>query len=155
VAGAAAYVVTVNDLSAATNGVFAARVTDTYWAPPADLVSGRTYTWQVRAVNADGRGAWSPLAKFAVGRGVAIGPGGDTVGLRPTFTWAGVTGAAKYQVRVVDLATGQIVSLATTTDQAWTPMADLAKGHTYRWWVRAMNTSGLGVWCLAKDFKVV
>ena len=155
VAGATAYVVTVTDVSAGKAGVFTARVPGTFWAPPADLTSGRTYSWQVRALNADGRGAWSPLAKFAVGRAIAIGPGGATTGLRPTFTWAGVAGAPKYQVKVLDLTTGQTVALPTVTDQAWTPGADLTAGHTYRWWVRAMNSGGFGMWSAAKDFTVV
>jgi hypothetical protein len=156
VAGTTTYVVTVNDVSAGKAGIFAARLTNTTWVAPADLVSGRIYSWQVRALNADGRGWWSPLATFAVGRAIPIGPGGDTLGRRPTFTWAGITGAAQYQVRVNDLTTGQVsVFLPTVTDQSWTPGTDLTPGHTYRWWVRALSNGGYGAWSLPKDFKVI
>jgi hypothetical protein len=156
VAGTTAYAVTVNDVSAGKAGIFTAQVTGTTWAPPSDLVSGRIYSWQVRALNADGRGWWSPLATFTVGRAIPIGPGGDTAGPRPTFTWAGVTGAPQYQVRVNDLTTGQVSEfLPTVTDQSWTPGTDLKAGHTYRWWVRAVSNGGYGAWSVPKDFKVM
>ena len=46
----------VNDVTANVPGQYVQRVWGTAWAPPADLVSGRTYTWQVRALNASGVG---------------------------------------------------------------------------------------------------
>lgn len=159
--GATAYQVRVNDLSAGKAGIYSAQVTDPIWAPPASLVSGRTYSWQVRAVNAAGVGAWTPLSKFAVGKAVAIGPGGPVSGLRPTFTWAGLAGATTYQVRVDDLTAGRtnLFLPVVSMDQAWTPGTDLTSGHTYRWWVRSVVPGAAGTWYGAwsapKDFQVL
>jgi hypothetical protein len=159
--GATGYQVRVNDTSAGQWGIFTGQTSDPIWSPPTSLISGRTYTWQVRAMNAAGLGGWSPVARFTLARAVAIGPGGTVGGLRPTFTWAGLAGSTTYQVRVDNLTTGQTnVFLPTVSmDQAWTPGTDLTRGHTYRWWVRAMtpgpNGSWYGAWSLPKDFQVV
>lgn len=146
--GAAGYEVRVNDMSAGLLGVHAARVTSPVWVPPSDLISGRTYSWQVRALNTEGLGRWTPLAAFAVGRAITIGPGGTVSGLRPTFTWAGLAGSTVYQVRVDDLTTGQtnVFLPLVSRDQAWTPGTDLQRGHTYRWWVRSVVPGPAGVW---------
>jgi hypothetical protein len=160
IGGATAYVVTVNDVSANKAAVYTGRVTDPVWTPPADLVSGRTYSWQVGAMNALGKCFLSPPATFAVGRAVTIGPGGPTATTQPTFTWAGLAGASAYQVRVDDLTTGQagVFLPIVTGQQAWTPSTPLAHGHTYRWWVRAVTSGGPGIWygflSNSKDFVV-
>lgn len=161
VGGATAYAIRVSDVSAGTGTLDTAQVTDPVWVPPANLVSGRTYSWQVRALNAGGRGAWTPPASFTVGRAVAIGPGGSVSGLRPTFTWAGLAGSTLYQVRVDDLTTGQTDEFRplVAVDQAWTPGLDLVHGHTYRWWVRVavpdVHGAWNGAWSMAKVFRIV
>jgi hypothetical protein len=161
VGGAIAYVVRVDDVSAGQQGIFSGRVSVPIWAPPANLISGRTYSWQVRALNAAGLGEWAAPATFAVGKAVPIGPGGSVSGLRPTFTWAGLPGAANYQLRVDDLTTGQtnVFLPLVSMDQAWTPAMELRGGHMYRWWVRAVipGASGAwqGAWSVAKDFRIV
>jgi hypothetical protein len=161
VGGATAYVIRVNDISAGLTSLYTARTTGPIWAPPANLVSGRTYSWQVRAVNGDGLGAWTPPASFEVGKAVPIGPGGAEASLRPTFTWAGLAGATTYQVRVDDLTTGRAKLFVplVSVDQAWTPPATLASGHAYRWWVRAVipgpQGAWYGEWSASKDFQVV
>jgi hypothetical protein len=161
IGGATGYQVRVNDVSANRPAVYTAQAAGPVWTPPGNLVSGRTYSWQVRALNAAGLGAWTPLATFAVGRAVPIGPGGPTAGPRPTFTWAGLAGSTTYQVRVDDLTAGKANVFLTlvSMDQAWTPGADLASGHTYRWSVRVVVPGGPGVWygswSATKDFQVL
>jgi hypothetical protein len=156
-----AYVIRVNDGSAGVTGLYTARVTDPIWAPPANLVSGRNYSWQVRAVNGDGLGAWTLPVSFAVGKAVPIGPGGPEAGLRPTFTWAGLAGAAAYQVRVDDLTSGQakLYVPLVSVDQAWTPPVNLTSGHAYCWCVRAVvpgpKGAWYGAWSPSKDFQVM
>jgi len=160
VPGATAYAIRGNDVSAGVTGLYTAQVTDPVWSPPANLVSGRIYSWQVRALNAGGLGGWTPLASFAVGKAVPIGPGGPVSGRRPTFTWAGLAGSTAYQVRVDDLTTGQakLFLPLVSVDQAWTPPADLASGHTYRWWVRVVipgpQGAWSGAWSASKDFRI-
>lgn len=161
VPGAIGYAVRVNDVSTGVNGLYTAQVSDTVWVPPTDLVSGRTYSWQVRELNAHGLGAWTPLESFNVGKAVPIGPGGPESGLRPTFTWAGLAGSTTYQVRVDDLTTGQTKRFLplVSVNQAWTPPADLVRGHSYRWWVRVVvpgpRGAWYGAWNASKDFRIV
>lgn len=161
VAGATKYVVVVNDVSAGLAGVLRGTVTGSSWTPPTDLVSGRTYSWQVRTVNADGLGWWSKYSTFTVGRAVAIGPGGPLTGTRPTFTWAGLNGSSRYQVRVDDLTTGQtdVLRAQVVSSQSWTPGTSLLSGHSYRWSVRSIVSGGPGIWygwwSTPKDFRLL
>ena len=156
VTGAAHYQVQVDDVSAGRVNIFpGATTTATSWEVPADLVSGRTYTWQVRAVNAQGLGAWSPAATVAISRPTLTGPVGTAGSLRPTFTWTGVGGAGSYEVRVDNATTGRVrLFTATVGSLSWVPPTDLTAGHTYRWYVRALNADGLGVWSPAGTFRV-
>jgi hypothetical protein len=160
VGGTSIYSIRVNDVSAGVASLYTAQVVDPIWSPPANLVSGRIYSWQVQALNASGVGVWSPLGSFAVGKAVPIGPGGPVSGLRPTFTWAGLAGSTTYQVRVDDLTTGQaklFLSLVPV-DQAWTPPVDLVSGHAYRWWVRVVvpgaQSAWYGGWSVSKEFRI-
>lgn len=161
VPGAIGYAIRVDDVSTGVSGLYAAQVSQPVWVPPADLVSGRTYCWQVQALNADGSGAWTPLTSFAVGKAVPIGPGGSESELKPTFTWAGLAGSTTYQVRVDDLTTGQAKRFfpLVSVNQAWTPPTDLARGHSYRWWVRVVvpgpQGTWYGAWSASKDFRIV
>jgi hypothetical protein len=67
-----------------------------------------------------------------------------------------VGGASSYQVRVDDLTTGRTsLFLVTTASLSWVPPTDLTSGHTYHWYVRALNASGLGLWSPAGTFRVV
>ena len=154
--GATGYEIVVNDRSMNVANRFKVQVTGTEWEPPADLVSGRMYTWQVRALNAQGLGRWSTLAAVTIARPTPTGPVGDWGIHRPTFTWTGIGWAPSYQIRVDDLTTGRTnLYLTTVSGLDWTPPTDLITGHTYRWYVRALNSSGLGVWSPATVFRIV
>jgi uncharacterized protein YkwD len=155
---ASSYEIRVNDYSANVASIYLTRVTATNWAPPADLASGRTYTWQVRAVNSLGQGMWSVLRSFAVGRPTPNGPTGTVSEDRPTFSWSAIAGSTQYQVRIDDVTAGMTqttIQLAKTTDTSWSPPIDLKNGHTYRWWVRSMNSLGQGFWSVSRDFTEV
>lgn len=155
VAGAR-YEVRVNDLSGGATNVFPNAVaTGTIWQPPADLVSGRAYQWQVRAVNSLGQGGWGPLATFAVSRVSITGLPGVVSDRTPTVNWTTLAGAAGYQVWVDDL-TGGVGGVYNfkQTGTTWTPPRDFAAGHQYRIWVRALNADGRGYWTF-QDIRVV
>jgi hypothetical protein len=155
IAGATAYEVRVRDVSANRSNIFpGVRVNGTSWTPPADLISGRSYSFVVRAVNAANLGAWSTAAAFRVDRPTPGGPTGDVNSLRPAFGWSAITGAASYQVVVTDLTTGRRVYLESVSGTNWTPTNDLVTGHRYRWWVRALNAGGFGAWSVATNFRV-
>jgi len=156
IAGATAYEVRVRDVSANRFNIFpGVRVTSTSWTPPADLVSGRKYSFTVRAVNAANLGTWSTAAAFTIARPSPSGPVGDVNNVRPTFNWSAVGGTTSYQVRVLDVTTGRRVYLESVNGTNWTPNSDLVVGHRYRWWVRAVNAAGLGAWSVLTDFRVV
>lgn len=156
VTGAAGYRVQINDVSGARANLFPnTTVAGTSWAPPADLVSGRTYRVYVKALNAAGVAYWSAPVTFAVSRPTPTGPIGDVSGPRPSFAWSAIAGVATYQVQVNDLTTGKAkVFVVSTANTSWMPPSDLVTGHRYRWFVRALNSAGIGAWASA-DFRVV
>ena len=156
VAGATAYEIRVNDVTGAKANIFpSTRVTATNWTPPADLISGRGYTWQVRAVNSLGLGGWSTLRGFSILRPTLSAPTGNVTDRTPTFSWSTITGATSYEIQITDMTTGKRVARQVVHDLNWTPTSDLIAGHRYRWVVRAMNSGGFGAWSLAKDFQIV
>jgi hypothetical protein len=155
VAGATRYEVRVNDVTGKLLNLFpSVRVTGTSWTPPADLVSGRVYSWIVRAVNSTGAGAWSPLTQFATGKPTLSGPSGTVSDRTPTFTWTAIAGATTYWTRLDDLTAGTstTVRMSATT---WTPSSGLIAGHQYRFWVAAMNSSNLGTASLPLNLTIV
>ena len=157
VANATQYQVWVTDATAMKSNIFPGSLTTgTAWSPPADLVSGRSYRWVVRAMNATGAGDWSAVGTFTVGKPTLTSPANGVPDLRPTLSWTAVTNATRYQVCVSDLTTNRLNVLPNsyTTDTTWVPTADLVSGRTYRWWVRALNSAGVGVWSVAGNFSI-
>jgi hypothetical protein len=142
----AAYDVRLDDVTGKKNNLFPrTRVDGPTWTPPADLVSGRTYRWMVRAVNDNGVGTWTAAATFSVARPTVNFPA-DVATLRPTITWSAVTGAASYRI-IVNYVTGaknNLFPTARVTGTSWTPPADLVSGRTYQVTVRAMNAADVG-----------
>lgn len=156
VPGAKAYDVRVNDLTAGRIDIFAGqRTTGTNWAPPADLVSGRSYAVRVRAVNSLNMGLWGPGESFSIARPTLNGPAGSINSLQPSFGWSAIEGASRYIIAVDDLTTGRTsLYYQSTTSTSWQPPGDLVNGHSYRWHVSAYNAASLGRWSLASEFRV-
>jgi hypothetical protein len=157
VPGATAYVVRVDDLTTGRINLFAGqRTTDTTWAPPRDLVSGRSYSVRVRAVNSLNQGAWGAASRFSLATPTLTGPLGDVTGLRPSFSWTAIDGAADYLIAVDDLTMRRTnVYRQSTTGTSWDLPADLLAGHNYRWRVMARNSVGAGQWAPAEMFRII
>jgi surface antigen len=150
-----AYEVQLNDVSANRRGIFSQiLVADTWWALPSDLISGRTYSWRVRAINSAGSGPWSMVSRFSISRPAPSGPTGDISNLSPTFSWSTVTGATIYRVKLDDLTTRKSSSYLVT-DPTWTPPADLIVGHRYRFAVEALNSLNEGKLGLPLILRIV
>ena len=133
-------------------------VATTTWAPAGPLTLGDSYTWWVRAIdNVNSPGPWSSSQSFTVFVLVAptlIGPSGSTSSM-PTFGWSAVTGASQYDIWVQDLHSGVVLQDATVTGTTWAPDTPLVQGDHYRWWVRAINSSGVGgAWSASLDLVV-
>jgi hypothetical protein len=150
-------VVRVDDLTTGRINLFAGqRTTDTTWAPPRDLVSGRSYSVRVRAVNSLNQGAWGAASRFSLATPTLTGPLGDVTGLRPSFSWTAIDGAADYLIAVDDLTMRRTnVYRQSTTGTSWDLPADLLAGHNYRWRVMARNSVGAGQWAPAEMFRII
>ena len=152
----ARYEVHIDDLTGKkTNLIPNLVVTGTSWELTIDLISGRTYGEQVRAINAAGAGGWGPLRGFVIGRPTLTGPATGVMSLQPTLSWNAFEGASGYEVLLHDI-TGKRPNLfrATVTGLSWAPPADLVSGGTYVWQLRALNNVGQGYWAAAGKFAV-
>jgi hypothetical protein len=150
--GVTQYEIYVSDLT--TGQVQDKTVAGTTWTPGTALVSGHSYRWWVRALGSGGSaGAWSSSADFAVGLPSLIGPSSTVSSVLPAFTWNGLTGVNQYELYLSDLATGNVQDVSTN-GPTWTSSTPLISGHSYRWWVRALGSSGAGVWSKSLDFAV-
>jgi len=124
-----------------------------------NLVSNRTYYWNVRAVNAYGvtlsnGGTWrftttsqslpGSFAKIAPANGVTNRP------LNTALSWNVSAGAARYEYCLATSATSCTNWKSVGTARAVVP-GGLVRNRTYFWQVRAVNTAGEtvsvgGVW---------
>ena len=83
------------------------------------------------------------------------GPGATTPKLRPTFTWAAVSGATEYEITVNRERSNTIVlDRVVVTGTSYTPTIDLGLGK-FNVGVRAKNATGTSAWSLRQDFSVV
>jgi hypothetical protein len=86
-----------------------------------------------------------------------LAPNGSTSDLTPTFTWAPVAGATHFTIWVNDLTMGQDKAFfdPRVSDTSWKPAGPLVPGHSYRWWVQALDDSGsASAWSAAQDFSI-
>jgi hypothetical protein len=150
--GASRYEIYVSDLTSGQiqdQMVTAASLTQT-----TPLISGHSYRWWTRALFSGGSvRAWSSPTDFTVALPGPTAPGNTVSTVVPAFTWSGVTGVAQYEIYISDLTESQVQDL-TVSGIGWTPATPLVSGHSYRWWVRAVGSSGPGVWSSALDFTV-
>jgi hypothetical protein len=88
-------------------------------------------------------------------------PSGTITTGNPTFTWTRPAGATKYALYVYTNATPSVMKLATSTFTAtcgastcsYTPTLNLTVG-SYKWQVRAGNTSGWSAYSIWKTFAL-
>jgi hypothetical protein len=92
---------------------------------------------------------------LALGASTPQAPTGTVTSSTPTFQWTAVPQATSYEVWVNDLTTNQSKVLDTTglTGTSWTPSTPLTVGHSYRWWVQAVNANA-HQWSASQDFTV-
>jgi len=106
-----------------------------------------TFTWWVRAYDADGSvGDWSLPATFTIGRPAITSPAPATLDTTPTITWTNL-GAPRYELWVnrVGGANKFIYQSALTTN-SFTPTTPLPNG-SYVVWVRTIAADGeAGLW---------
>ncbi|MCA9058287.1 MAG: hypothetical protein KDA85_07295, partial [Planctomycetaceae bacterium] len=140
--------------------------TQNYYDPTSTLPQGRYVAW-VRAINANGEaGAWSPGYSFDVDLEVPTtptitGPVGTNGSLTipnadPIFTWTAADRAARYDLWVNNVTTGQVQiirnqNITSTSFQS----ADFLPQGTYRVWVRAINAADeVGAWSKGYTFTI-
>jgi len=112
------------------------------------LINGRTYTFQIRAFNAQGAGAWSapvpatPRTTAAAPVLAAAVPGDRSLQLSWSTPYDGGGAITSYDVSTVD---GTIIKSVPATD-ATTSLGSLLNGTEYQVRVRAVNAAGAGAW---------
>lgn len=126
-----------------------ATITGTSWTPSSDLAIGRYRAW-VRGFAADGlTAAWSrEISMIAdvlvVPAPTLISPLHATFDRTPTFTWASVSGATQYVLRVRNANDGTVVVHAAVMAPVtnFTPVTELSSNVYYNWEVRAIGAGG-------------
>ena len=162
IAGAVRYELSVYSQTTSThNVVHEANLTGTSFTPSVAMSSGRYQYW-MRTQSADGLwGAWSAATSFSIGIPevpVLIGPSGNTSDTTPTFNWNAATGAARYELWVYDFTmnTHQVIHETNITGTSHTSATALILGHTYWFWVRAINSDDLvGEWSNYFEFTIL
>jgi hypothetical protein len=135
----------------------------------ADLDLGTTYYWRVKADEANGSSAtpdaidspWSEVRSFTVESGGTVSPGilspengGYVAQTSPSFSWAPVSGATRYEFQL-SADTSFAAPLASTQHAAAgaSPDVTLEVGNTYYWRIRAIEPSE-GEWSTIANFTV-
>lgn len=163
VSGAARYDLWVNDLTTGQSGVIRqTNVTETSFTPTTPLTPGHAYIWTVRAINDQGAATeFASHKTFEVSAVISaptpIAPPSTTTDTTPTFVWSSVSGAARYDLWVNDLTTGQsgIIRRTDLTSTAYTNVVPLTRGHSYIWTVRAISSAGaVSNWAAHRTFTI-
>jgi hypothetical protein len=164
VAGADHYDVWVNDLTSGTSGALRNQdVSGTSWTPSSPLNPGDSYRWWVRAVDSTSTvtGSWSSPLSFSIAPlavPVLSNPAGTITAALPAFTWNTVAGADHYDIWINDVTSGKSAVLRNqdVPGTSWTPAATLTPGDNFRWWVRAVDSSGsaASAWSSPLNFTV-
>ncbi len=150
----------VGNYSLYRNGsVYVAGIAGTSYLNSANLIGGATYTYFVRASNADGTTdsntvsvtmpdapiTQPPPVPSPSAPGDANGPGSTLTSLTPTLSWAAASTATGYGVYVSDLSTGSLVYIDDNVANVLLlalPAGTLQWGRPYRWNLRARNANG-------------
>jgi len=129
-------------------------------APGIAYNPGTTYYWKIK-VRFPVSSGWSEVRSFTVESAPAVVPaisspvnGGTVTNTMPSFSWAPVGGATKYQYQLTDdasfAATLVDTSLITTAYQS---TIELTVGKTYFWRVKAIEPVE-GDWSAVANFEV-
>ena len=129
----------------------------TSYTPPADLVSGVNYAWQVFALFSGG--VKSPVSStFTVFIPSTDGAAPQTAFFQThsvTLSWARVSSATAYEVQVSTSPTFTTLAYpAATTTSLSHPTPALDNG-LYYWRVRALSGATAGAWSAVQSFVVV
>ncbi|MFO0976766.1 MAG: carboxypeptidase regulatory-like domain-containing protein [Planctomycetaceae bacterium] len=155
VPGATAYDFWLSNLTTRQSPLVRTTVTGTSFTPPANLGIGQFRVW-VRSLDAAGNAsAWSTPGTFRVNTRVTLQAMERYQPTpRPTIAWNQMPGAARYDLWINNMTTGQVQVVRRTdlTATSWTADTDLPIGR-YRVWVRALDAAGVGAeWSAALDF---
>lgn len=169
VPGADHYDIWVNDLTTGQMAVIRDQsVSTNSYTPQTPLQNGHSYIWTVRAAASPTAvpGDWATHAVFSLNVSSGLGtqrpklitPIDGTLSLRPTFVWTSVLNAARYDLWVNDLTTGQnaIVRKTDVIGTAHQPLVDLPAGHEFIWTVRAIGVDNMsGEWAAHQTFATI
>ncbi|MEO2018765.1 MAG: proprotein convertase P-domain-containing protein [Fuerstiella sp.] len=133
-------------------------VTGTTRVPNTDLADGNYVVWVQAISEDDTRSAWSTGVEFTIGgRPEILTPTeSGTTSSTPTFLWAGITGAEKYEIWInrIDVPQTQVVHDTNVTVASFTVQTPLVAGE-YRVWVRAISEMGeKSFWSKPVNFTV-
>jgi len=114
-----------------------------------------TFTWWVRAYDADGNvGDWSQPATFTIARPAITSPAPVTLITRPTITWTNL-GAPRYELWVNQVGgPSKFIYQSALTTNSFTPTTPLPNG-SYDVWVRTIAADGeAGLWSVRYRFTM-
>ena len=155
IAGATSYIIQINNESTNVAHFHDATTTVASYTPTVDLAIGKFKMW-VRPVFAAGPGNWSAPQLFnnltpATWQSMPR----TQLTSRPTLSWNALPGAAKYDLWVNNLSTGEQVFRQDVTGTSFTPATDLPMGF-YRAWIRGIDAKGnFANWSVLQEALVV
>ena len=124
------------------------------------LLSGTTYYWRVRALNAIDTSAWSYVWRFTTAYQLTtaptlVSPANGSTEIAPSgveLVWDGIDNVTGYRYQVAtDNAFASIVRSGTTAGTSVS--CNLMYGTTYYWRVQGYNASGNSVWSAVWNFS--
>lgn len=148
----AQYTLAVSDTASFTNPVILLPLSDTVYAPDADLPIG-PIRWRVR-LNTGTR--WSQPDNFVIQSDsvpfLVRFNGGLVNNVRPTFSWYSVSQTTAYRIEMANnpLFTNTLVTLVS--DTTFIPLADLAPGL---WFWRVSSSRNYSLFCVPDSFQIV
>ena len=117
------------------------------------------YYWRVQAQNTfDKYGDWSAVRYFRTALPAPISLSTDgTQNLRPMFAWDmpvyPLPAATSFTVQISKFSSfSPILLTGTATGKSYTPVADLPRGTTFYWQVRANGANGPSAWTLGSSY---
>lgn len=147
VSGASRYILWVNDVTRNINAfILQNNLTSPIYLPNDTLAAG-DYRFWIRAYNGSSPvSGWSPATDFTITESSAppriTAPLNNTINSVPTITWNHITGAASYDVEIIDTAAGPTPIVSdSTADTSFRPGQALTPG-IYEARVRSVDSGG-------------